>query len=128
NSFGEEQLPNEVTGSPSPDTYIVQSVSILKLVSYAGAAGASFVVPKRVVEEVSARFDNTLYGYFISKRVAFSVVEYYVRNNWGKYGFTRLMMNSKGSFFFKFDLRKGLEDVLKNMPWMIRNKLIIFNK
>ncbi|GJY51394.1 protein lutein deficient 5, chloroplastic [Tanacetum coccineum] len=48
NSFGEEQLPNEVTGSPSPDTYIVQSVSILKLVSYAGAAGASFVVPKRV--------------------------------------------------------------------------------
>ncbi|GKB94553.1 hypothetical protein Tco_0980690, partial [Tanacetum coccineum] len=43
NSFGEEQLPNEVTGSPSPDTHIVQSVSILKL------AGASFVEPKRPI-------------------------------------------------------------------------------
>ncbi|GJT06947.1 zinc knuckle CX2CX4HX4C containing protein [Tanacetum coccineum] len=35
------------------------------------------------------------YGYFIGKRIAFPVMEYYVRNNWGKYGLTRLMMNSK---------------------------------
>ncbi|GKC82942.1 hypothetical protein Tco_1138659 [Tanacetum coccineum] len=43
-------------------------------------------VPVKVLEMVSSRFENTLYGYFIGKLVAFSVVEYYVRNNWVKYG------------------------------------------
>ncbi|GJV03626.1 zinc knuckle CX2CX4HX4C containing protein [Tanacetum coccineum] len=85
-------------------------------------------IPMKVFETVSTRFDNTLYGYFISKRVAFPIVEYYVRNNWGKFGLTRIMMNSKGSFFFKFKTTKGLEDVLENGPWMIRNSPIILKK
>ncbi|GJS50838.1 hypothetical protein Tco_0624200 [Tanacetum coccineum] len=56
------------------------------------------------------RLENTLYGYFIGKRIAFPVVEYYVRDNWDKYRLTRLMMNAKG--FSK----KGLEDVLDSGP------------
>ncbi|GJZ67561.1 zinc knuckle CX2CX4HX4C containing protein [Tanacetum coccineum] len=35
------------------------------------------------------------------------------------------MMNSKGFFFFKFDSKAGLEATLENVPWMIRNTLII---
>nr|GEX87090.1 zinc knuckle CX2CX4HX4C [Tanacetum cinerariifolium] len=46
----------------------------------------------------------------------------------GKYGLTRLMMNPKGFFFFKFESRKGFEDVLKNMSWMIRNSPLILKK
>ncbi|GKC24402.1 zinc knuckle CX2CX4HX4C containing protein, partial [Tanacetum coccineum] len=80
--------------------------------------GAKFSIPRKVVETVSTRFDNTLYGYFIGKRIAFLVVEYYARNNWGKYGLTRIMMNSKGFFFLKFNTPKGLDDVLENGPWM----------
>ncbi|GKE52132.1 hypothetical protein Tco_1487288 [Tanacetum coccineum] len=34
--------------------------------------GVDFTIPKKVFETVSTRFDNTLYGYFIGKRVAFS--------------------------------------------------------
>ncbi|GJU19793.1 hypothetical protein Tco_0766858 [Tanacetum coccineum] len=73
--------------------------------------GATFSIPRNVVETVSIRFANTLYGYFLGKRIAFPVVEYYARNNWGKYGLTRIMMNSKGFFFFKFKTSKGLDDV-----------------
>ncbi|GJW97882.1 zinc knuckle CX2CX4HX4C containing protein, partial [Tanacetum coccineum] len=73
----------------------------------------------RVVENVSTRFEHTLYGYFIGKRMAFLVVEYYVRNNWAKHGLKRIMMNSKGFFFFKFDSRAGLEAVLEGGPWLI---------
>nr|GEW34687.1 zinc knuckle CX2CX4HX4C [Tanacetum cinerariifolium] len=83
---------------------------------------------EQVVETASTRFDNTLYGYFIGKRIAFPVVEYYVRNNWGKYGLNRIMMNSKGFFFFQFTTLKGLEDVLENGPWMICNSPIILKK
>ncbi|GJT82795.1 hypothetical protein Tco_1057137 [Tanacetum coccineum] len=46
----------------------------------------------------------------------------------GKYGLTRIMMNSKGFFFFKFKSSKGLDDNMENGPWMIRNSPIILKK
>ncbi|GJS55231.1 hypothetical protein Tco_0628593 [Tanacetum coccineum] len=57
------------------------------------------------------------------EKVAFLVVDYYVCNDWSKYGLTRVMMNSKGFFYFKFESRKGLEDVLENESWMIRDEI-----
>ncbi|GJU33083.1 zinc knuckle CX2CX4HX4C containing protein [Tanacetum coccineum] len=90
--------------------------------------GTNVSIPRKVVETVSTRFANTLYGYFIGKHIAFPVVEYYIRNNWDKYGLTRIMMNSKGFFFFQFKTLKGLEDVLENGPWMTRNSPIILKK
>ncbi|GKC70381.1 zinc knuckle CX2CX4HX4C containing protein [Tanacetum coccineum] len=123
-----------------PVTVSVQSVDINKSTSYAGVAGGSakdqpnvnsnfrtlvadpvfdgvnISIPRKVVEKVSTRFEHTLYGYFIGKRMAFPVVEYYARNNWAKHGLKRIMMNSKGFFFFKFDSRAGLEAVLEGGP------------
>ncbi|GJR59889.1 uncharacterized protein Tco_1502051 [Tanacetum coccineum] len=135
------------------ETPIVQSVDIgAKPSSYAGAAGASntnklnerinvfsmvaenrfegvnISIPRKVVEKVSTRYENTLYGYFIGKRMAFPVVEYYVKNNWNKYGLKRIMMNAKGFFFFQFNTRDGLDDVLEGGPWMIRNSPIILKE
>ena len=34
-------------------------------------------------------------------------------------------MNAKGFFFFKFNSKKGVDDVLENGPWLIRNVPII---
>ncbi|GJX53882.1 zinc knuckle CX2CX4HX4C containing protein [Tanacetum coccineum] len=90
--------------------------------------GVNISIPRKVVEKVSTRFEHTLYGYFIGKRMAFSVVEYYARNNWAKHGLKRIMMNSKGLFFFNFDSRAGLEAVLEGGPWLIRKSLIILKK
>nr|GEW13767.1 hypothetical protein [Tanacetum cinerariifolium] len=61
-------------------------------------AGAKFSIPRKVVETVSTRFDHALHGYFI------------------------------GFFFFKFKVSKGLDDVMENGPWMIRNSPIILKK
>ncbi|GKB85326.1 zinc knuckle CX2CX4HX4C containing protein [Tanacetum coccineum] len=144
---------NDLTTETNSDTPIVQSIDInVKPNSYAGAAGGSNVnqpkdhanfcpmvaekvfdgvnisIPHKVIEKVSVQFENTLYGYFIGKRMAFPVVEYYARNNWGKHGLKRIMMNAKGFFFFKFDTRVGLEAVLEEGPWMIRNSPIILKK
>ncbi|GKE87316.1 zinc knuckle CX2CX4HX4C containing protein [Tanacetum coccineum] len=135
------------------DDPIVQSVDIItKSTSYAGAAGAStkeqpnvssnfhplvvdpvfngvnISIPHKVFKKVSTRFEHTLYDYFIGKRLAFLVVEYFSRNNWGKHGLKRIMMNTKGFFFFKFDSKAGLEAVWESGPWMIRKTPIILKK
>ncbi|GKD15491.1 hypothetical protein Tco_1199898, partial [Tanacetum coccineum] len=110
---------NDITRE-KPSDPIVQSVDINPTpTSYVGAAGASTIgqakvhsnfrtlvaepicdgvnisIPRKVVEKVSLRFEHTLYGYFIGKRIAFPVVEYFVQNNWAKHGLTRIMMNRK---------------------------------
>nr|GEU92357.1 zinc knuckle CX2CX4HX4C [Tanacetum cinerariifolium] len=90
--------------------------------------GVNISIPCKVVKKVSTRLEHTLYGYFIGKRMTFLVVEYYARNNWAKHGLKRIMMNTKGFFFFKFDSRVGLEAVLEGGPWLIRKSPIILKK
>ena len=90
--------------------------------------GVDISIPRKVVEKVSSRLEHTLYGYFIGKRMAYPVVEYYARSNWAKHGLKKIMMNSKGFFFFKFDTLVGLEAVLEGGPWMIRKSPIILKK
>nr|GFB66087.1 zinc knuckle CX2CX4HX4C [Tanacetum cinerariifolium] len=50
------------------------------------------------------------------------------RNNWAKYGLKRIIMNTKGFFFFKFDSQAGLQAVLEGDLWLIRNSPIILKK
>ncbi|GJW42525.1 zinc knuckle CX2CX4HX4C containing protein [Tanacetum coccineum] len=78
---------------------------------------------KRFLEEVNGRVDNTLYEYFIGKRLSFPILENYVWNDWSKLVFR--MMNKKGFIFLEFAMKKRLEDVFETGPWMIRNSPII---
>ncbi|GJW79033.1 hypothetical protein Tco_0140715 [Tanacetum coccineum] len=136
------------TMKPTSETPIVKSVDInAEPTSYVGATGAStkdqtkaeanfhsFLADKvfdgvnisiscNVVEKVSVRFKNTLYGYFIGKRMAFPVVEYYVKNNWAKHGLKRIMMNAKG--LFSSNLILGLEDVISLIATHLRKPIML---
>ncbi|GKA68734.1 hypothetical protein Tco_0768651, partial [Tanacetum coccineum] len=71
------------------------------------------------VKEVSACFDNTLYGYFVGKRLTFPLVENYVKNTWIKYGLERVM-NKNGFFFFKFSTRDVKKDEIKMVPIWVK--------
>ncbi|GKA79383.1 ATPase, F1/V1/A1 complex, alpha/beta subunit, partial [Tanacetum coccineum] len=85
-------------------------------------------IPKASILDVHLRFGFSLYGYFVGKRVSFLVVENYVKNAWKKFGLVRVMMNSKGFFFFKFASIEGMNGVLENGPWFIRSAPIILKK
>ncbi|GJU81215.1 hypothetical protein Tco_1283580 [Tanacetum coccineum] len=113
NSFGKEKPANvKIDSVHKPDIPIVQSVFIPKSVSYVRAAGALSIVSKKGrANFCPLEYENVCDG--VDLTILIKVVEE-VHNNWGKYGLTRLMMNSKGFFFFKFDSRKGFEDVLEN--------------
>nr|GEU88380.1 hypothetical protein [Tanacetum cinerariifolium] len=83
-----------------------------------------FVDPKVVegvdepasILDVHSRYGFSLYGYYVGKRVAFRVVENYVKNAWKKFGLVRAMMNSKGFLFFKFASIEGMNGVFENGP------------
>ncbi|GJW84185.1 hypothetical protein Tco_0157330 [Tanacetum coccineum] len=74
--------------------------------------GAAVAIPFAEVEAVCSRFANTLYGYFIGKRLAFPLVENYVKNTWGKYGLKRIQLH-EDFFLFQFNTKEGMERVGK---------------
>ncbi|GJQ89049.1 hypothetical protein Tco_0000188 [Tanacetum coccineum] len=69
--------------------------------------GAAVALP---IETVKARFTNTLYGYFISSRLTFPLVENYVNNAWAKYGLKRIQLHEE-FFLFQFTTREDMESV-----------------
>jgi hypothetical protein len=90
-------------------------------------SGVDVVLSKDSVRAVEKRLEFTLYGYFLGDRVAFPVVDYFVKNHWQNFGIKKMMMNANGFFFFQFADRKGMVEVLEGGPWMIRNRPLFLN-
>nr|GFA39978.1 hypothetical protein [Tanacetum cinerariifolium] len=61
--------------------------------------------------------------------VAYPIVANYVRNTWGKYEIIRSRFSSStGLFSFEFSSMDGLDAMLENGPWFIRNNPLILKK
>nr|GEW59701.1 hypothetical protein [Tanacetum cinerariifolium] len=88
--------------------------------------GAVVAIPIEVVDEVSSRFVNTFYGYFIGQRLAFPLVENYVKNTWAKFGLKRIQLHEE-FFLFQFDTKEGMESVMEHGPWLIRCMPLMLN-
>ncbi|GKB85832.1 retrotransposon protein, putative, unclassified [Tanacetum coccineum] len=87
------------------------------------------VVSVESIRAISERFANTAYGLFLGKRVAYPVIANYVRHTWGKYGLVKSMLNSStGLFSFQFSSTDGLNAMLENDTWFIRNHSLILKK
>ncbi|GKB49547.1 hypothetical protein Tco_0900300 [Tanacetum coccineum] len=121
---------NLVTGEPSrnvsPTTR--KTVNFRTLITPAGN-GPNVVVPLESIRVISERFEDTDYGFFWGKRVAYLVVANYVRNTWNKYGLVKIMLNSSnGLFLFQFNSKDGLDTMLENGPCFILNNPLILLK
>ncbi|GJZ34143.1 beta-caryophyllene synthase, partial [Tanacetum coccineum] len=122
NAPGKSSYAN-ITGKPSG-----KKVNVRTLFT-PGGNEINVVVPVDSIRAISERFANTAYGFFLGKKVAYHVVANYVRNTWGKYGFVRLMFSSStGLFSFQFSSIDGLDAMLENGPWFIRNNPLILKK
>nr|GEY14480.1 hypothetical protein [Tanacetum cinerariifolium] len=101
-------------------------VQIMELRNEEYVEGAAVTLPLSAIEEVSSRFVNTLYGYFVGKRLAFRLVENYVHNAWAKFGIKQIQLH--GDFFlFQFENKEGMDRVLESGPWLIRMVPLILN-
>ncbi|GJR45571.1 probable serine/threonine-protein kinase dyrk2 isoform X1 [Tanacetum coccineum] len=112
-----------VTGKPSGKKLNIRTLFT------PGGNGIDVVVPVESIRAISDRFANAAYGFFLGKRVAYPVVANYVRNTWGKYGLVRSMFSSSTRLFsFQFSSMEGLDTMLENGPWFIRNNPLILKK
>ncbi|GKD51036.1 hypothetical protein Tco_1280012 [Tanacetum coccineum] len=76
---------------------------------------ADVATPLESIKAISERFFNTAYGFFLVKRVAYTVGANYVRNTWVKYGLVKPMLNSSNElFFFQFSSLDGFDAMLEN--------------
>nr|GEY67885.1 hypothetical protein [Tanacetum cinerariifolium]GEY67892.1 hypothetical protein [Tanacetum cinerariifolium]GEY74527.1 hypothetical protein [Tanacetum cinerariifolium] len=95
------------------------TIKIKEMRNKVSVNGAAVTIPMEAIESVNARFVNTLYGYFIGDRLAFTLMENYVKNTWAKYGLKRIQLHEE-FFLFQFNTKEGMESVLENGPWLIR--------
>ncbi|GJV91874.1 zinc knuckle CX2CX4HX4C containing protein [Tanacetum coccineum] len=117
------------TGSFAAKTDNLNSKKMVKLSvleNENGVIGADVAIPLDAKEKVCEFFTNTIYGYFIGKRLAFPIVDMYVKNAWAKYGLEHAIMH-KGFFLFKFWTMEGMNKVLENGSWLIRSVPLILN-
>ncbi|GJR32996.1 reverse transcriptase domain-containing protein [Tanacetum coccineum] len=117
-------MPTNVFPSPKSFAGLVKNEANISKVNFRvldmgkpNNAKAEVQIPKPSILEPHARFGFSLYGYFVGKRVAFPIVEYYVKNVWKNYGIVRVMMNAKGFFFFKF---ASIEEYLNSVPIWVK--------
>ncbi|GJT60832.1 zinc knuckle CX2CX4HX4C containing protein [Tanacetum coccineum] len=89
--------------------------------------GVDLYVSKESVSVVNDRFNNKVYGFFLGKRMAYHVVENYVKNTWTKFGLGK-SMKIKDVFFFKFGSKDMMEAMLESDPWLIRNVPLILKQ
>nr|GEY68679.1 hypothetical protein [Tanacetum cinerariifolium] len=119
NAPGKSSYAN-ITSKPSGIKVKVRTLFI------PGDNGIDVVVSVDSIRAISARFTNTTYGFFLGKKVAYHVVTNYVRNTWGKYRLVCSMFSlSTGLFSFQFSSMDGLDAMLENGQWFIRNNPLI---
>ncbi|GKD86729.1 zinc knuckle CX2CX4HX4C containing protein [Tanacetum coccineum] len=124
-SIASRNDPNGISGLIHSFASAVQQksakhvVKVKELCNSEKVYGAAVAIPIEAVVEVSSRFDNTLYGYFIGDRLAFPLVENYVKNTWAKYGLKRIQLHEE-FFLFQFDTKEGMERVMEHGHWLIR--------
>ncbi|GKB44154.1 zinc knuckle CX2CX4HX4C containing protein [Tanacetum coccineum] len=114
---------NILNSNKNPNNKIVK---LQELHNHERVEGAAVAIPMEAVEEVCSRFSNTLYGYFIGKRLAFPLVENYVKNTWAKFGLKRTQLH-EDFFMFQFNTKEGMESVMESGPWLIRGVPLILN-
>ncbi|GKA53828.1 hypothetical protein Tco_0747143 [Tanacetum coccineum] len=114
---------SRVNGNSSSYAAMLRNKSTKKIVKVAElrnderVEGAAVAIPLEAVKEVVSCFDNKLYGYFMGKRLAFPLVENYVKNTWLKFGLKHVM-HKNGFFFFQFTTREGMEKVKTVLVWV----------
>ncbi|KAK3189362.1 hypothetical protein Dsin_028923 [Dipteronia sinensis] len=84
--------------------------------------------PLEVAENGFKAWKNCLVGYFIEKKLPFSLVNNIAMRIWGNRGLLEVLANEKGFYFFKFSDDEACSNVLEAGPWLFAERMMILKK
>ncbi|KAJ9548668.1 hypothetical protein OSB04_021211 [Centaurea solstitialis] len=96
-----------------------QDSTVLSFFPLVNKTHSSVRIPTELAKEVMKTHKSTLFGYFLGPRLHFQIVEKAVKEAWSKFGFSSVMMNNNGIYFFKFNDFGGSNQVVEAGPLMI---------
>ena len=76
-------------------------------------------MPVAITKDGSKKWENTLVGYFIDKKLPYTLVSNVVGGFWGKIGLNDILVADLGYYFFRFSSNEQKNDVLEGGPWHI---------
>lgn len=76
-------------------------------------------LPMGLAQLGEAKWENTLVGFFIDKKLPHQLVIDRVNYAWSNLGLVNAYSDKKGFFFFKFNSKENCDKVLKKGPWLI---------
>ena len=85
-------------------------------------------VPHNLVLEGSQKWENTLVGHFIGRKLPFSLVKYVTGHLWTKAGLSNMLATDNGYCFFQFGCKDESESVLEGRPWHVAGQPILLRK
>ncbi|GJU58809.1 retrotransposon protein, putative, ty1-copia subclass [Tanacetum coccineum] len=91
--------------------------------------GIDVIVPVDFIRVINERFANTTCGFFWGRGWHIMLLLTMLGTLGGKYGLVRSMFSSSaGLFSFQFSFMDGLDVMLDNGPWFIRNNQLLLKK
>ncbi|PWA90585.1 hypothetical protein CTI12_AA093830 [Artemisia annua] len=92
-------------------------------------AGNEVVVfDEMLMKNFSERWRLTACGQFIGFNMHISELRYSIRRMWSKFGVTDISASKNGQYLFKFRDIDGLNSVIDQGPWMVRNKPLFVHR
>jgi len=90
-----------------------------------GNARNCIEMPVAVTKEGSKKWESTLMGYFIEKKLPYSLVSKAAYRYWGKVGLSEVLATESGYFFFKFSTTDQKDAVMEGGPWHFASQPMI---
>ncbi|GJY32616.1 retrovirus-related pol polyprotein from transposon TNT 1-94 [Tanacetum coccineum] len=162
--IGSTTIPKEVIVTNSPTSYAKlvtgessrKSVNFHTLIASAGK-GTDVAISVESVRAITERFANTVYGFFLGKQMAYSLVSkdgmdsmlencpWFIRNNpfilkqwnldvnlWNGFNVYNVMVYGfflgKPMVYSVFGSKDGMDSMIENGPWFIRNNPFILKQ
>ncbi|GKA88533.1 RNA-directed DNA polymerase, eukaryota, reverse transcriptase zinc-binding domain protein [Tanacetum coccineum] len=75
-----------------------------------------------IVKEGSKKWELTVCGYFVGYKMSYQELSYNLYKMWGKFGLKHVMPNGNGVSYSSLKIRKVIQSVIENGPWMVNRK------
>ncbi|GJY17405.1 RNA-directed DNA polymerase, eukaryota, reverse transcriptase zinc-binding domain protein [Tanacetum coccineum] len=77
------------------------------------------IFDEELVQLGSAKWNMTICGYFVGKKMHFIKLKYNLVRMWSRFGLGEIFTTSNDVFCFEFRQEHGMKYVLENSPWMM---------